>query len=69
MLFRHDQSKEIWLLRNLLFEILVSERKYEYNLKNRESQKNIFLNSNIYNVYVMFYYKIPWFNKILPGFI
>ena len=37
------------------FKILVSNRKYENNLKNRESQKNI------YFTILMFYYQIPWF--------
>ena len=35
--------------------ILVSEQKYQNNLKNLESEKNIFYNSHIYNVYVIFY--------------
>ena len=39
------------------FMILVSERKYKNNLKNRESQNKIFCNPHIY-VYVMFYYEI-----------
>ena len=61
MLFRHDQSKAIWLLHNRSFKILVSERNYKNNLKNRESQQNnIFYNSRIY-VYGMFCYEIPWF--------
>ena len=61
MLFRHDQSKVIWLLHNRSFKILVSERNYKNNLKNRESQQNnIFYNSRIY-VYGMFCYEIPWF--------
>ena len=42
------------------FKILVSERKYKNNLKNRESHKNIFNSSHGY-VYVMFYYEIPLF--------
>ena len=42
------------------FKILVSERKYKNNLKNRESHKNIFYSSHGY-VYVMFYYEIPLF--------
>ena len=46
------------------FKILDSERKHKNNIKNRESQKNNNINNNnpyIYNAYVMFYYKIPWF--------
>ena len=43
------------------FKILVSERKYENNLINCESQKNTIYNSHIYNVYVKFCYEISWF--------
>ena len=43
------------------FKRLLSEREYKNNLKNLESQKNIFYNSHIFNVYVIFYNKIPWF--------
>ena len=46
------------------FKVLVLEQKYKNNLKNRASQKNIFYNSHIC-VYVMSYYEIPWFTKIL----
>ena len=35
------------------FKILVSERKYKNNFKNRESQKNIFYNSHIYNCVII----------------
>ena len=45
------------------FKILVSERKYENNLKNRESQKQF----HIYNVYVMFYCEIQWLYQNLKG--
>ena len=44
-------------------KILVLERKYKNNLKNRESQKiYIFQCSYIYicNVYLVFYYEIQW---------
>ena len=39
------------------FNILVSERKYKNNLKNRECQKKYILQFSytVYNVYVMFY--------------
>ena len=44
------------------FKIHVSERKCKNNLKNCESQKEYFtILIDIYNVYVMFYYEIPWF--------
>ena len=45
------------------FKILVSERKYKNNLINRESQKQNLLQFSyiVYNIYVMFYYKIFWF--------
>ena len=46
-------------------KILVSEQKYKKNLKNCESQKrkkkHILYNSHICYIYLMFYYKIPWF--------
>ena len=38
------------------FKILLSERQYENNLKNREAQKKILQFSC--NVYVMFYFEI-----------
>ena len=45
------------------FKILVSERKYKNNLINCESQKQNLLQFSyiLYNIYVMFYYKIFWF--------
>ena len=47
------------------FKVLVSEQKYKNNIKNREFQKKNNYNSHIYNVYVMFYYKIQWFYQDL----
>ena len=65
MLLRHDQSKAIFCT-VYSFKILVSERKYKNNLKNRESQKhNIFYYSHINKVYVMFYYEIQLFYQDL----
>ena len=47
-------------------KILFWELKYKTTLKNRESQKKkkkkrLQFLYTVYNVYVMFYYKIPWF--------
>ena len=50
------------------FNILVSERKYKNNLKNRECQKKYILQFSytVYNVYVMFYISYSrGFTKIL----
>ena len=60
MLFRHDQSKAIWLLHNLFLKLL-AKQKYKNNLKNHEPQKNkkkknCDSHMHVY-VYVMFYYE------------
>ena len=53
--------KQCGFCRTYFFKILVSELKYKNNHKICESQKIYIYNSPIYNVYVMFYYKILWF--------
>ena len=52
-------SKQSGFCKTYSFKILVSERKYKNNLKNRESQKNI--------LQCMFHYKIPWFYQDLKS--
>ena len=50
MLFRQDQSKAMGFCTTWSFKILVSERKYKNNVKNRESQKKYFT----FLIYIMF---------------
>ena len=64
MLLRHGQLGNLAFLQNIFFKILVSERKYKNNLKNLESEKNIFCNSHI-NVCVCFTKKSRGFAEIL----
>ena len=49
------------------FKIVVSDRKYKNYLKNCESQKKNFFLQFLCNVYVMFYYEIPWFHQDFNG--
>ena len=64
MLFQHDQFKAIWLLHNLHLKFLFHNENIKIISKivNRKNKTKKIYNSLLtYNVYVMFYYKIPWF--------
>ena len=67
MLFWHN-PKQSGFCTTYSFKIPISERKYKNNLKNRDSQKNVFYNSHKYNVNVMFYYEVPWFYQDFKSF-
>ena len=51
-LFWHDQFKSNFCASHSS-KLPVPEQRFKNNLKDRESQKNTFFNSHIYNVYVM----------------
>ena len=52
--------KQSGLCTTYSFKVFVSELKYKNNLKNRQSSQKIY-NSNINNIYLIFYLEIQWF--------